>query len=424
MWSLSSLLDSVLPCHAAERCGSPRPLLSPATIATRPYTYSFSPSIPPAIVGRARCLYVNATRKKEGARMRTHYVDVELGNDDDDGFDDFDEEGENEDVGGSDDGELLPFDKMRRWLEKRPRGFGDGKTYETSLEDQLLQEIEQSRKAQEANLNNLKRSKSKSESMKQPLKLQQDVIPGRARIRVGNLPKKKNIHRDLRSAFKGFPGLLNISPAVTGNKTTRDPICKGFAFLDFESDATADRFLEIYSGQTVVFGKIEKQISCDALKPDSLPKSGSGSAQSNVRYSPRLKIVDLDTKVSGSDSTNLPMEPSYRSEIEDPAGTITPAGNSDKEDIDSESGRGLVLNFQNSESSINDTEEETASSSISTSRKQKKMLVRKKQVKVPKPEKGLKSLKVLGSASRLKIRERAVLTDVFSKYGANTPSSM
>ncbi|KAF3794666.1 hypothetical protein EJ110_NYTH06921 [Nymphaea thermarum] len=403
MWSLSSLLDSVLPCHAAERCGSPCPLLSPATIATRPYTYSFSPSIAPAIVGRARCFYCNATRKKEGARMRTRYVDVELGNDDDDGFDDFDEEGENEDVGGSDDGELLPFDKMRSWLDKRPRGFGEEKTYETSLEDQLLQEIEQSRKALEANLNNLKRNKSKSESMKQPLKQQQD---GRARIRVGNLPKKKNIHRDLRSSFKGFPGLLNISPAVTGNKTTRDPICKGFAFLDFESDATANRFLELYSGQTVVFGKIEKQISCDALKPDSLPKS------------------DLDTKVSGSESTNLPMEPSYRSEIEDPAGTITPAGNSDKEDIDSESGQGLGLNFQNSESSINDTEEETASSNISTPRKQKKMKVRKKQVKGPKPEKGLKSLKVLGSASRLKIRERAVLTDVFSKCGANTPSSM
>ncbi|KAF3782163.1 hypothetical protein EJ110_NYTH35078 [Nymphaea thermarum] len=319
--------------------------------------------------------------------MRTHYVDVELGNDDDDdGFDDFDEEGENEDVGGIDDGELLPFDKMRSWLEKRPRGFGEEKTYETSLEDQLLQEIEQSRKALEANLNNLKRNKSKSESLKQPLKQQQDVIPGRARIRVGNLPKKKNIHRYLRSSFKGFPGLLNISPTVTGNKTTRDPICKGFAFLDFESDATANRFLELYSGQTVVF--------------------------------------DLDTKVSGSESTNLPMEPSYRSEIEDPAGTITPAGNSDKEDIDSESGQGLGLNFQNSESSINDTEEETASSNISTPRKQKKMQVRKKQVKGPKPEKGLKLLKVLGSASRLKIRERVVLTDVFSKYGANTPSSM
>ncbi|XP_031489141.1 uncharacterized protein LOC116256795 [Nymphaea colorata] len=192
MWSLSSLLHSVLPCHAAERCGSPRPLHSSATIATRPYTYSFSPSIAPAIVGRARCLYVNATRKKEGARMRTHYVDVELGNDDDDGFDDFDEEGENEDVGGSDDGELLPFDKMRSWLEKRPWGFGEGKRYETSLEGQLLQEIEQSRKAQEANLNNLKRNKSKSESMKQPLKQQQDGSLNYILGRLSSLVKWRN----------------------------------------------------------------------------------------------------------------------------------------------------------------------------------------------------------------------------------------
>lgn len=55
------------------------------------------------------------------------------------------------------------------------------------------------------------------------------------------LPRKKNVHRDLKLAFSGFPNILNISPAVEGNKKTRDPICKGFAFIDFKSDEAAHK---------------------------------------------------------------------------------------------------------------------------------------------------------------------------------------
>ena len=60
-------------------------------------------------------------------------------------------------------------------------------------------------------------------------------------MRLGNLPKKKNIHRDLQVAFKGFNGIVNISPAVAGNRKTRDPICKGFAFVEFVSEEAAVR---------------------------------------------------------------------------------------------------------------------------------------------------------------------------------------
>lgn len=63
------------------------------------------------------------------------------------------------------------------------------------------------------------------------------------RVRVVNLPKKKNIHRDLQLAFKGVPGVLNIIPSVTGNKKTRDPICKGVAFIYFESKNEAQRYM-------------------------------------------------------------------------------------------------------------------------------------------------------------------------------------
>ena len=52
---------------------------------------------------------------------------------------------------------------------------------------------------------------------------------------MNDLPKKKNIKRDLLSAFKHVPGLLEISPSVLGNEKTRDPICKGFGILIFDN---------------------------------------------------------------------------------------------------------------------------------------------------------------------------------------------
>jgi len=67
------------------------------------------------------------------------------------------------------------------------------------------------------------------------------VVPVRSRVRLVNLPKKRNIDRDLKSAFEGIPGITNIVPAVIGNKKTRDPVCKGFAFVDFKHEDDAVR---------------------------------------------------------------------------------------------------------------------------------------------------------------------------------------
>jgi RNA recognition motif-containing protein len=67
------------------------------------------------------------------------------------------------------------------------------------------------------------------------------VEPVRSRVRLVNLPKKRKIDRDLKSAFQGIPGITNIVPAVIGNKKTRDPVCKGFAFVDFKHEDDAVR---------------------------------------------------------------------------------------------------------------------------------------------------------------------------------------
>lgn len=63
------------------------------------------------------------------------------------------------------------------------------------------------------------------------------------RVRLVSLPKKKNIHRDLRVAFQGVPGIVNIVPVVSGNEKTRDPVCKGIAFVDFKNKDEAQRYI-------------------------------------------------------------------------------------------------------------------------------------------------------------------------------------
>ncbi|MCD7465091.1 hypothetical protein HAX54_000544 [Datura stramonium] len=110
---------------------------------------------------------------------------------------------------------------MKKWLENKPRGFGVDKVYDTSVEDKLMEEIEQSRKAQLANINKLKNNPVKANTKH----VQQDkVVQDGLRVRLVNLPKKMNIDKDLRVAFKGVPGIANIVPVVTGNKKTRNPI--------------------------------------------------------------------------------------------------------------------------------------------------------------------------------------------------------
>lgn len=77
------------------------------------------------------------------------------------------------------------------------------------------------------------------------------------RVRVTNLPKKKNVHRDLKAAFKEVSGVLGIEPAVSGNKKTKDPVCKGFALVDFRSEVDANRYCRL---AFLLFGDDEDKV--------------------------------------------------------------------------------------------------------------------------------------------------------------------
>lgn len=125
-------------------------LLSPCSLDSakfHPSHFSFSP-----VHGLGRIGFPVFALKKPGKGG------VGLGeqSDSDVEFDEFFDEDDADFQDEDEDEMLLPLKNMREWLAARPRGFGEGKEYDTSIEDELLQEIEQSRTAQAANINKLK----------------------------------------------------------------------------------------------------------------------------------------------------------------------------------------------------------------------------------------------------------------------------
>jgi hypothetical protein len=219
-------------------------LLSPPTAAAAgpapaPAPAPVAVSLPPPSRLRASHLLFAFPRLRKYGRRDREPVATSLGELEEEDEDDEEEEEEEEE----DDEEVeveVEVDEDE-FLKNRPKpvGFGAGKTYSTDIEEQLLREM---------GLGGRRRS---SGSGPTPAKNRaaansakgtgEDLNDGGVCVRVWNLPKKKNIHKDLNLAFKGFPGLVNIEPAVSANKKTRDPICKGFAYLKLESVEAATR---------------------------------------------------------------------------------------------------------------------------------------------------------------------------------------
>lgn len=178
-------------------------------------------------------------------------------------------------------------------LHSQPVGFGHGKIYDTSLEDKLLEEINRDKTAQAAALSRKKNnagSKDDSKKLDKRTTLEHPSTTVGVKVWVGDLPKKKNIERDLRSAFGHVSGLLEISPSLVGNEKTRDPICKGFGYLIFDKIDHAKSFISSFQGEPIRFGKIEKRVSYRILTADNADAVSSGK-ESPIKL-PRLRVRD------------------------------------------------------------------------------------------------------------------------------------
>ncbi|CAI5951692.1 unnamed protein product [Closterium sp. NIES-65] len=206
---------------------------------------------------------------------------------------------------------------MQRWLATKPKGFIDpSKQYDTSLEDQLLAEIEEKeqQRGQEASTgggnkpggsagekagerkgesHGEKRGRSSQGVLDSPAKgkkanTDSDLPSSAIKVRVSGLPKKKKIGRDLRAAWNGQPGLLKIIPMESGSsstrdpvctgsavvafanisaaQSTRDPVCTGSAVVGFKDMAAAQRLMQQYNRSAPIrFGQKEKDVSCKLI---------------------------------------------------------------------------------------------------------------------------------------------------------------
>ncbi|XP_072970000.1 uncharacterized protein [Typha angustifolia] len=344
------------------------------------------------------------------------------------------EEGEEEEEEEEDDSPAMPFDEMRRWLEKKPQGFGEGKAYDTAVEEEILKEMERSRQAQLASINKLKKDpKVQTKKEGRPEKII-DAIPSGTRVCLYNLPKKKNIHRDLQVAFKGFPGIINISPVVTGNKKTRDPICKGIAFLDLESKEAANRFVQMFSKRSIPFGKVQKQIICDIVNLHS--SSNSPKKLVNTQKLDRLKPIDLKNEVPAG--LVLSEDPSERTSYdgsngiavgkklkEAPVFVREEYGHLSDLEVNASGIEHLSVPILDDIKDGSETEvgELDSNFSIQSKEKERKQVMSKKK-KVKSKTERTSQLSLPGSISRLKTKERTVLAGVFSKYGGKAAVTM
>ncbi|KAL5100465.1 hypothetical protein RYX36_004792 [Vicia faba] len=375
---------------------------------------------------RVKCLaavrggggFVPAAVKKQGsgsAKLVEIEEDFNDESDEDVSFE-YDEEEEEEVVVVDDDDEEIEFDEMRKWLENKPKGFGEGKVYDTPIEDKMFEELQQSKRAQAANLKKLKANSIKTASKNDSQKnIDENDVPNRSQVRLVNLPKKRKIERDLKSAFQGIPGITKIVPAVIGNKKTRDPICKGFAFVDFKHEEDAVRFVELYTGQTITFGKIQKQIKCEFVNP----LSSSSSLELRKNHKTALPLLPSFEEGSNEDSN---MDDSARGTWEE-----TDLDNADDQrESDGENEEfvtALKLDSDDRVEMVNNSEINSLPSKQVDGKKKSSVKVGQKNASKKKPstkENAKKFLDVFGSAKRLKIKEKAVLSGVFSKYGSKT----
>ncbi|MCL7045020.1 hypothetical protein MKW94_014511 [Papaver nudicaule] len=298
---------------------------------------------------------IKASRKpRKGNTNHPLPLDVE-------GFiDDEDEEDEDEE------GIVIPFEGMRKWIENKPSGFGQGKAYDTSIEDKLAEEIEQSRRAQLANINKLKHNPV-NPNPKKEVKAASEVQPSGIRVRLSNLPRKKNIQRDLQLAFKGFVGIVSVSPAIPNLEEIPES----------DSEDSLDSWEDTSFDEPFVLDDPSVSANWDENVEEGMEHSNPSRPNGDGEQTP---ILVTNTVSLSSENVSLSKRIDGGKER---AASLTKAADS----------------LSSKEKPKNQTD-----------KKKKKLTVKGKTEKTPK-------LNVPGSAKRLKTKEKTLLAGVLSRYG-------
>ncbi|MCO5609520.1 hypothetical protein L7F22_063748 [Adiantum nelumboides] len=299
-------------------------------------------------------------------------------------------------------------------LQYKPVGFGQGKVYDTSLEDEILEEIELGKAAKTAVIekqktNDVLKNNSKIKSTSKHL----ETVDG-VKVWVGDLPKKKNIDRDLRSAFRHVPGLLDISPVVQGNEKTRDPICKGFGFLTFDTLDNAKNFISSFQDRQLSFGKVEKKLTFRLVKANnaeavpSLSSSHGASSSSEEDSCDESDTVEPEFEIA-VEIGEFPGDNAPRPEAEVDENTDTTDAEKRIEDLERRLRKKLDDAGHGAEKSKH--EENTVKAKTFKSNR-----IRVSKQSLPKGN------NVAAVTHGLKKKERAFMTGVLEKYG-NVSSS-
>ncbi|CAM6050512.1 unnamed protein product [Sphagnum compactum] len=341
---------------------------------------------------------------------------------------------------------------MEEWINNKPAGFGN-KVYDTALEEKLLAEIEHDKKSQMAAAMGLKENNGKSNGKKSGKagKAIRAAPPAGVEVWVGNLPRKKNVDRDLWAALRSVGGLLHVRPIVFAqNEKTREPLCKGYAFLTFKTDGDALDFVAKYHGTNITFGRVEKKLACEVAGSDSPWSPTKLTTQTAVTAAtgvPKLHVRDNEAAISLARPSTGTTQDSALTAAKT-SKNISEGSHKEGEKGDDEGKRisELELRVRQMERELKEkdaklrqvaaVEQEriemlekrvlgkfkaiaagtraakTKSEGASTGKKKGPKAVNRKT-------KSVKPMITLGSANRLKLKERKVLTDVMSKYAAD-----
>ncbi|CAK9200981.1 unnamed protein product [Sphagnum troendelagicum] len=338
---------------------------------------------------------------------------------------------------------------MEEWINNKPAGFGN-KVYDTALEEKLLAEIEHDKKSPLAAAMGLKENNGKANGKKSGKagKAIRAAPPAGVEVWVGNLPRKKNVDRDLWAALRSVGGLLHVRPIVFAqNEKTREPLCKGYAFLTFKTDGDALDFVAKYHGTNITYGRVEKKLACEVAGSDSPWSPTKLTTQTAVTAAtgiPKLHVRDNEAAISLA----LPSTGTTQDSAPKTSKKISEGSHKEGEKGDDEGKRivELELRVRQMERELKEkdaklrqvavVEQEriemlekrvlgkfkaiaagtraakTKSEGASTGKKKGPKAVNRKT-------KSVKPMITLGSANRLKLKERKVLTDVMSKYAAD-----